>query len=457
MLAAARAVGADGRRAVRARDDGRDERAARTARRAHGVRLERGLRASPAPAPPDARAPLPAVRRASRAARPARALSRRARAGSAPTASSSRSTSRRCPTSATRRRSPSACSSRSATRRTSARSRDELRRAAPRRARRRLARGRAGVPRVRARVDDGRRRVPRARRGALPARARDAARARRDCRSRSSCSRRAASRRSTRRRRIRRRSSSPGRPAASSARGSLARRAGFENAIAFDMGGTSTDVCLLPGGRAARVAEREVGGLPIRLPTVDLHTVGAGGGSLVRRRRGRRDPRRPRESAGAHPGPGVLRPRRRRDGHRREPPARPAAGGAARRARARPRRGRSARSTGSTRRRSIDVVNAEMLRALRVVSVERGHDPRDFALVAFGGAGPLHACALAEELGIEAVLVPAAAGVLSALGPRRERRATRPRRVVRVRARRRGRAAGRRRGRPPLPRASRSS
>jgi N-methylhydantoinase A/oxoprolinase/acetone carboxylase beta subunit len=64
----------------------------------------------------------------------------------------------------------------------------------------------------------------------------------------------------------------------------------------------------------------------------------------------------------------------------------------------------------------IDVVNAEMLRALRVVSVERGHDPRDFALVAFGGAGPLHACALADELGIEAVLVPEAAGVLSALG-----------------------------------------
>jgi N-methylhydantoinase A len=64
----------------------------------------------------------------------------------------------------------------------------------------------------------------------------------------------------------------------------------------------------------------------------------------------------------------------------------------------------------------VEVVNAEMLRALRVVSVERGHDPRDFALVAFGGAGPLHACALAEQLGIEAVLVPEAAGVLSALG-----------------------------------------
>ena len=65
---------------------------------------------------------------------------------------------------------------------------------------------------------------------------------------------------------------------------------------------------------------------------------------------------------------------------------------------------------------AIEIVNAEMLRALRVVSVERGHDPRDFALVAFGGAGPLHACALAEELGIDTVLVPGAAGVLSALG-----------------------------------------
>jgi N-methylhydantoinase A len=64
----------------------------------------------------------------------------------------------------------------------------------------------------------------------------------------------------------------------------------------------------------------------------------------------------------------------------------------------------------------IDVVNAEMLRAIRVVSVERGRDPRDFALVAFGGAGPLHACSLAEELGIETVLAPSAAGVLSALG-----------------------------------------
>ena len=78
----------------------------------------------------------------------------------------------------------------------------------------------------------------------------------------------------------------------------------------------------------------------------------------------------------------------------------------------------------------IDVVNAEMVRALRVVSVEQGLDPRDFALVAFGGAGPLHACALAEELEIETVLVPAAAGVLSALGLVAAR-APRPRPLVR--------------------------
>ncbi|HEV7134825.1 MAG TPA: hydantoinase/oxoprolinase family protein [Gaiellaceae bacterium] len=196
--------------------------------------------------------------------------------------------------------------------------------------------------------------------------------------------------------------------------GLVARRAGFEHAIAFDMGGTSTDVCLLPGGRAARVAERVVGGLPIRLPTVDLHTVGAGGGSLVRLDAGgaiRVGP----ESAGAHPGPACY-----------------GAGGGATVTDANLLLGRlpaelpgglvldrdaAARAfAGIDPQAAIDVVNAEMLRALRVVSVERGHDPRDFALVAFGGAGPLHACALAEELGIDAVLVPEAAGVLSALG-----------------------------------------
>src|SRR4051794_13471387 len=196
--------------------------------------------------------------------------------------------------------------------------------------------------------------------------------------------------------------------------GLLARRAGFENAIAFDMGGTSTDVCLLPGGKAARVAERDVGGFPIRLPTIDLHTVGAGGGSLVRRDAGgaiRVGP----ESAGAHPGPasygngggGTVTDANLLLG--RLPTELP--GGLVL-----DRDAAALALEGVDPDAVVDVVNAEMLRALRVVSVERGHDPRDFALVAFGGAGPLHACALAEELGVEAVLVPQAAGVLSALG-----------------------------------------
>jgi N-methylhydantoinase A len=196
--------------------------------------------------------------------------------------------------------------------------------------------------------------------------------------------------------------------------GLLARRAGFKDAIAFDMGGTSTDVCLLPGGRAERVSEREIGGLPVRLASVDVHTVGAGGGSLVRRDAGgavRVGP----ESAGADPGPACY-----------------GRGGGATVTDANLLLGRlpaelpgglvldrdaaAAALDGIDPAAVVDVVNAEMLRALRVVSVERGHDPREFALVAFGGAGPLHACALAEELGMEAVLVPAAAGVLSALG-----------------------------------------
>jgi N-methylhydantoinase A len=195
----------------------------------------------------------------------------------------------------------------------------------------------------------------------------------------------------------------------------IARLAGVENAISFDMGGTSTDVCLIAGGVVGRTSERAVGGLPVRLPMVDIHTVGAGGGSILWRDRGgalRAGPR----SAGADPGPACYG----REGA--EPTVtdanlllgrlpRELAGGlrldtaAAERALA-----------GIDPEAAIDVVNAEMLRALRVVSVERGHDPRDFALVAFGGAGPLHACALAEELGISKVLVPDLAGVLSALG-----------------------------------------
>ena len=195
----------------------------------------------------------------------------------------------------------------------------------------------------------------------------------------------------------------------------VARLADVENALAFDMGGTSTDVCAIVGGEAERSSERFVGGLPIRLPSVDVHTVGAGGGSIVWRDAGgalRVGP----ESAGAEPGPACYG----RGGTRatvtdanlllgRLPPR--LAGGleldrtAAERA-----------LDGLEPMAVIEVVNAEMLRALRVVSVERGHDPRDFALVAYGGAGALHACALAEELEVRTVLVPEAAGVLSALG-----------------------------------------
>jgi N-methylhydantoinase A len=191
--------------------------------------------------------------------------------------------------------------------------------------------------------------------------------------------------------------------------------AGIEDAVSFDMGGTSTDVCLVVGGVAGRAAEKDVGGLPIRLPTVDLHTVGAGGGSIAWVDAGgalRVGPR----SAGADPGPACYG----RGG--REPTVTDAnlllgrlperlAGGLALD------RDAAERALGGLDPADVvDVVNAEMLRALRVVTVERGHDPRRLAVVAFGGAGPLHACALAEELGMKTVLVPEAAGVLSALG-----------------------------------------
>jgi N-methylhydantoinase A len=195
----------------------------------------------------------------------------------------------------------------------------------------------------------------------------------------------------------------------------LAALAGFPNALSFDMGGTSTDVCAIVDGAARREHERQVGGLPVRLPTLAVHTVGAGGGSIVWPDDGgalRVGP----GSAGADPGPACY-------GHGgtratvtdanlllgRLPATLPGGieldAGAAERALA-----------GIDPAAVIDVVDAEMVRALRVVSVEQGLDPREFALVAFGGAGPLHACALAEELGMTTVLVPAAAGVLSALG-----------------------------------------
>jgi len=195
----------------------------------------------------------------------------------------------------------------------------------------------------------------------------------------------------------------------------VAHRAGAGNVIAFDMGGTSTDVCAIVNGEVRREHERVVGGLPVRLPTVAVHTVGAGGGSIVRRDAGgaiRVGP----DSAGADPGPACY-------GRGGSAPTVTDANLALGRL---PSRlpggleldvGAAARALGELEPEAVvAVVEAELVRALRVVSVEQGLDPRDFALVAFGGAGPLHACALADELGIRRVLVPAAAGVLSALG-----------------------------------------
>ncbi len=152
----------------------------------------------------------------------------------------------------------------------------------------------------------------------------------------------------------------------------------------------------------------DVGDFPVRLPVIDIHTVGAGGGSIAlrrlrRRAAGRAAERRRRSRAG------LLRPRDRADGHRREPAARPARPGVLPRRPHGARRRPDARAAASAMARELElavaaladgivrVANANMERAIRVVSVERGHDPRDFALLAFGGAGGMHACEIAER------------------------------------------------------------
>jgi N-methylhydantoinase A len=207
----------------------------------------------------------------------------------------------------------------------------------------------------------------------------------------------------------------------------LARISGEGNALGFDMGGTSCDVCVVEDGEVRRTDSRTIGGRVIQLPMVDVHTVGAGGGSI-----GWRDPgsalRVGPRSAGADPGPACYG----RGGE--EPTVTDAnlllgylaadsklAGGvaldleAARTAIA-----RLAESLGlgelETAEGIVRVANQEMVRALRVVTVERGVDPRRFALLPFGGAGPMHAAAIAAELGVERILCPRAGGVLSALG-----------------------------------------
>ncbi|MGQ9704294.1 MAG: hydantoinase/oxoprolinase family protein [Actinomycetota bacterium] len=205
----------------------------------------------------------------------------------------------------------------------------------------------------------------------------------------------------------------------------LCELAGFPRAVALDMGGTSTDVSLIDG-EMTMTSEGEVEGFPLRFPMVDIHSIGAGGGSIARLDAGGALKVGP-ESAGAHPGPACY-------GRGESPTVTDAnlvlgrlvvdhfLGG---RMRLFPERSLAAmrelgRSLGWDARRAaagvIRVVLNHMARAVRLMTVDRGHDPRDFVLLAYGGAGPMHGCELAELLGMPRVLVPPHPGTFSACG-----------------------------------------
>ena len=198
-----------------------------------------------------------------------------------------------------------------------------------------------------------------------------------------------------------------------------AQAAGFADAVTFDMGGTSTDVCLIRGGRPEPAAQRRVAGLPIRMPSLDVHTIGAGGGSIARLDPGGALVVGP-QSAGADPGPACYR----RGGGLPTVTDANVVAGRIPSDHDLPGLGRLdvAAAAGALRRAGVSaegviaVVDASMVRAIRAVSVERGVDPRGLALVAFGGAGPLHACAMADALEMAAIVVPPRAGALSAAG-----------------------------------------
>ena len=202
-------------------------------------------------------------------------------------------------------------------------------------------------------------------------------------------------------------------------------QAGYPDIITLDMGGTSTDVSLCPG-RIKETTSATLGGYPISVPMIEIHTVGAGGGSIARVDSGGALVVGP-ESAGADPGPacygrgdritvtdanlalGRLMPTQFLGGRL-----------TLDRERSQALISDLAREIGTTSEDAalgiIRVVNANMERAIRTISLERGYDPRLFTLVPFGGAGPMHSCELAQELGIPRVLVPTHPGILSALG-----------------------------------------
>lgn len=205
----------------------------------------------------------------------------------------------------------------------------------------------------------------------------------------------------------------------------VAGECGFPKAMGFDMGGTSTDVSLCDG-TPGETMESVVDGIPIRVPMLDIHTVGAGGGSIARVDEGGLLHVGP-ESAGSHPGPacyGIGELPTVTDAHvvLGRISADQLLGGAMHLdiARAQAAIDRLASQLNLSREQAaagvLRVANASMQRAIRAVSIERGYDPRDFALVAFGGCGGLHACEIAAELGIQTVIAPESAGVLSALG-----------------------------------------
>jgi N-methylhydantoinase A len=207
----------------------------------------------------------------------------------------------------------------------------------------------------------------------------------------------------------------------------VARALGIDRALAFDMGGTTTDVCLVSDGVAETTSQRRLADYPVRLPMVAVESIGAGGGSLARVDEVGALKVGP-QSAGAVPGPacygrggtlatvtdanltlGYLNPAR-------------LYGGSIRLDLDRARRAveavgrRLGLSTLEAAHGIVEVANASMLRALRLVSVQRGHDLRRFSLIAYGGAGPVHAGALARQCGIGRVIVPAHSGAFSALG-----------------------------------------
>jgi N-methylhydantoinase A/oxoprolinase/acetone carboxylase beta subunit/N-methylhydantoinase B/oxoprolinase/acetone carboxylase alpha subunit len=207
----------------------------------------------------------------------------------------------------------------------------------------------------------------------------------------------------------------------------VATLAGYDNVITFDMGGTSTDVSLIQDGRASMRMEFEVDGLPVRTPMIDINTVGAGGGSVAWIDSGDHLKVGPR-SAGAVPGPaaygrggteatvtdanvalGILNRESLLGG-------RMAVDAAAADAAVACLAERLGLAPVEVAQGILAIVTANMARAIRVISVERGYDPRDYTLLAFGGAGPLHAARLARELDIPRVLVPTVPGILCALG-----------------------------------------